>query len=88
MNILQEKMKKINWRLLGRNRIIHERFIRHSTITDCYGSTTYLGGDSKNELLIKAIQLYLDNHGLSKLKAADLELKSFGEGKRNNYYDY
>eukprot|EP00555_Chaetoceros_dichaeta_P007442 CAMPEP_0198276070 /NCGR_PEP_ID=MMETSP1447-20131203/65112_1 /TAXON_ID=420782 /ORGANISM="Chaetoceros dichaeta, Strain CCMP1751" /LENGTH=665 /DNA_ID=CAMNT_0043970989 /DNA_START=269 /DNA_END=2266 /DNA_ORIENTATION=+ len=57
-------------------------------MTNCYGGTTDLGGDSKNELLIKAIQLYLDNHGLFQLKAADLELKSFGEDKRNNYYNY
>jgi len=89
MNMLKEKMNRINWtKLLGWNRIIYERFIRHSTITNCYGSTTDLGGDSKNELLIKAIQLYLDNHGLLQLKAADLELKSFGEDKQNNYYDY
>jgi len=89
INMLKEKINKTNWaKLLGWNRIIHERFIRHSTITNCYGSTTDLGGDSKNELLIKAIQLYLDNHGLLQLKSADLELKSFGEDKQNNYYDY
>jgi len=89
INMLKEKMNRIDWmRLLGRNIIIHERFISHSTITNCYGGTTDLGGDSKNDLLIKAIQLYLDNHGLLQLKSADLELKSFGEDKRNNYYDY
>jgi len=86
---LQEKMKHIHWmRLIGQKHRIYERFIRHSTITTSYGSTTNLGGDSKNELLIKAIQLYLDNHSLLKLNAADLELKSFGEDKKNNYYDY
>jgi len=81
MKMLKEKINKINWmRLLGRNSIIHERFIRHSTITNYYGSTTDLGGDSKNELLIKAIQLYLDNHGLLQLRAADLDLKSYYYG--------
>jgi len=84
-----EVVKRIDWiDLIGRKHIIYKRSIRHSTITDSYGCTTDLGGDTKNELLIKAVQLYLDNHGLLELNNADLELKSFWETKRNNYYDY
>jgi len=89
MRILVEKMKEIDWmKLIGRKNIIYQRSIRHTTITNSYGCTTDLGGDTKNELLIKAVQLYLDNQGLLELNAADLDLKSFGESKKNNYYDY
>jgi len=84
-----EVVKRIDWiDLIGRKHIIYKRSIRHSTITNSYGCTTDLGGDTKNDLLIKAVQLYLDNNGRLELNNADLELKSFGESKRNNYYDY
>lgn len=89
ISISQEKIRQIDWmRLMRRKNTIHERLIKHSTITDSYRGTTSLGGDSKNELLIKAIQLYLDEKGLLNLEVADIELKSFGENKQNNYYDY
>ena len=61
IGMLIEKIKNIDWmKLSRRKKRMHTRCIKHSTITNSYGSTTSLGGDSKNDLLIKAIQLYLD----------------------------
>jgi len=86
---LQSKVSEIDCFKLFRKKVIyHERRIQHSTVTTAY-STTGLAGDSQNELLIKAIQLYLDNKGLLKLKNAELELTQLGEDdKKNNYYYY
>jgi len=73
---------------------IHQRFIRHSTVTSTknyysYSSNGLGDNDTQNEILIKAIQLYVDAHGLLKLTNADLELRSFDNGKkRNGYYSY
>jgi len=89
---LNKKICEVDWmKVLFRKKNIHERFIRHSTITNTtYGNSTDLGGgDSQNEILMKAVQLYLDNHGLLKLNTADLELRSVAEDdKKDNYYYY
>ncbi len=86
---IQDYLGKINWVQFFRKRVVyHERVIRHSTMTSSY-STKDLDGDSQNEVLIKAITLYLDHEKLLKLDAAELELKQIGEDKnRNGYYYY
>ena len=66
----------------------HERRIHHSTVKSAYTTTDLGGGDSQNELLIKAIQLYLDHKGILKLRNAELELKQVGEEKENEGYYY
>ena len=68
----------------------HERRIRHSTVQTAYSTTDLGGGDSQNEVLIKAIQLYLDAKGILKLKNAELELRQVGQddSRSNNYYYY
>jgi hypothetical protein len=52
---------------------MYERRIHHSTVTSAYRTTDLGGGDSQNELLIKAIQLYLDYKGILKLQSAKIE---------------
>ena len=88
---VQTFMQEINWLLFFRkDKVVHERRIRHSTVTSAYRTTDLGGGDAQNELLIKAIQLYLDYKGILKLKSAELELQQIGEddSKNNDYYYY
>jgi len=83
-------LKHVDWsNLFGRKNRTHIRFIRHRTVTSAYnGYSTDLGEDSQNEVLIKAIQLYLDINGLLKLKEAELELKTFGDNENKNRHHY
>jgi len=85
----QTYVNEVDWSKLFKKKCeYHERHISHSAMITAY-STTDLGGDSQNELLIKAIQLYLDAEGLLKLKTAELELRQIGEDEqKNNYYYY
>lgn len=66
----------------------HERRIHHSSVTTAYSTTDLGGGDSQNELLMKAIQLYLDHEKILKLKTANLELSQVGkdDSRRSHYY--
>jgi len=86
---IQKRLGEINWMIhFQKKNVLHTRIIRHSKMTSTY-STTDLDGDSQNEILIKAIQLYLDHKEILKLKTAELELRQIGEEeKKNNYYYY
>ncbi len=86
---IQEHIGQINWMKFFEKKVdCHERIIKHSTMTSTY-STIDLDGDSQNEVLIKAITLYLDHKELLKLDVAELELRQIGEDTRkNNYYYY
>jgi len=94
LRIVKEKLlNHVDWSALFRRKnCTHVRFIRHRTLSSAYnGYSTDLGEDSQNEVLIKAIQLYLDINGLLNLTNAELELKSFGDNEnknRNHYYYY
>jgi len=88
---VQTLMQEIDWlSFFQKKKVLHERRIHHSTVTSAYRTTDLGDGDSQNELLIKAIQLYLDYKGILKLKSAELELQQIGEDdtKKNNYYYY
>lgn len=83
---LQDIIKNIDWKhLFTKKKKIHERSISHSSVQTTW-STTDLGGDSQNEVLIKAIQLYLDYKGILKLQNAKLELQQIGQKEEKNYY--
>ena len=73
-----------------KNKDYHERRICRSTVQTAYSTTDLGGGDSQNELLIKAIQLYLDAKGILNLENAELELRQVGQddSRSNNYYYY
>jgi hypothetical protein len=76
--------------ILRRQKKLYERFIHHSTTTSAY-SMSHHSGDCQNEVLIKAIQLYLDHFNLLKLRQANLELRQIDHEdpkKRNSYYYY
>jgi SpoVK/Ycf46/Vps4 family AAA+-type ATPase len=66
----------------------HERFIKLSTLTSSYGDRTNLGGDTQNEILIKAIELYLNHHGMLKLKSANIHLTSVSGSDNTDYDEY
>jgi chaperone BCS1 len=87
---LQRSFQNINWsNIFGLQKEYHERSIQFSTLTSSYRTTDLGSGDAQNELLIKAIQLYLDYNGILKLQAAKLELQQIGEDesmKNNSYY--
>jgi chaperone BCS1 len=87
---LQKKLSEVEWKkLFFKQKKIYERFIEHSTLTSVYSTTDLGSGDSQNEVLIKAVQLYLDHHNLLKLKAADIELRQIDHDKsKDNYYYY
>lgn len=87
---IQNKLSEIEWTNFFRKKTkLYERFIQHSTMTNAYSTTDLGSGDSQNEVLIKAIQLYLDFHGLLKLKKAELELRQIDhDDSSNNYYYY
>lgn len=90
---LQKTIAEIEWRkLFTKRKKMYERFIQHSTVTSAYSTTDLGAGDSQNEILIKAVQLYLDHHGLLKLKKAELELRQLDNDDSNNnhyyYYNY
>lgn len=88
---VQTLVHDIDWLKFFRSKkVMHERRIHHSTVTSAYRTTDLGGGDSQNELLIKAIQLYLDFKGILKLQSAKLELQQIGEddSNKNNYYYY
>lgn len=77
---LNNKSTSFNWfSWFYGNKNKHQRFIKLSTLTSSYGDTTNLGGDSQNEILIKAIELYLNHHGILKLKNANIHLTSVSE---------
>jgi len=86
----QKKILEINWRLLfSKKKKLYERYITHSTMTSVYSTTDLGAGDSQNEVLIKAIQLYLDHTGLLKLKRAELELRQMDkDDSKDSYYYY
>eukprot|EP00979_Chaetoceros_neogracilis_P002579 scaffold435_cov275-Chaetoceros_neogracile.AAC.31 len=89
---IQTFMQNIDWLKIFRRKkvLIHERRIHHSTVTSAYRTIDLGSGDAQNELLIKAIQLYVDFKGILKLNSAKLELQQLGEdeSKKNNYYYY
>eukprot|EP00551_Chaetoceros_affinis_P006512 CAMPEP_0203663286 /NCGR_PEP_ID=MMETSP0090-20130426/925_1 /ASSEMBLY_ACC=CAM_ASM_001088 /TAXON_ID=426623 /ORGANISM="Chaetoceros affinis, Strain CCMP159" /LENGTH=656 /DNA_ID=CAMNT_0050526173 /DNA_START=100 /DNA_END=2070 /DNA_ORIENTATION=+ len=88
---ISNKLSEINWmKLFSKQKKVYERFIQHSTMTSVYSTTDLGSGDSQNEVLIKAIQLYLDFHGLLKLKKAELELRQIDhdDSNKSNYYYY
>ena len=87
---MRSTLSEIDWlKIFTKSEDYHERRIHHSTVQTAYSTTDLGGGDSQNEVLIKAIQLYLDDKGLLKLKNAELELTQVGEDdKKNNYYYY
>ncbi len=88
---IQNKLSEIDWmKFFTKEKKLYERFIQHSTMTSVYSTTDLGSGDSQNEVLIKAIQLYLDFHGLLKLKKAELELRQIDhdDSSKNYYYYY
>jgi len=86
---IQKQICEADWASLFRKKVeYYERKISHSTVQSEWRTTDLGSGDTQNELLIKAIQLYLDHKGLLKLKSAELDLKQVGEEKKNDYYYY
>ena len=74
INQVQTLGHDIDWLTIFQSKkVMYERRIRHSTVTSAYRTTDLGGGDSQNELLIKAIQLYLDYKGILKLQSAKIE---------------
>mmetsp|Transcript_7602 Transcript_7602/g.16561 ORF Transcript_7602/g.16561 Transcript_7602/m.16561 type:complete len:767 (-) Transcript_7602:145-2445(-) len=63
------------WR---RRKNIHERVITYRSIQSMYGSRTSLDEDSHNDVLIRAVQLYLHEKGLLTLQSADMSLTATG----------
>lgn len=87
---LQQFFQKIEWSsVFGFQKEYHERRIQLSTLTSSYRTTDLGSGDAQNDLLIKAIQLYLDHNGILNLKDAKLELQQIGQDddiSNNSYY--
>lgn len=91
LSYFQKMIVETDWsKFFTKRKKLYERTITHSTMTSVYSTTDLGSGDSQNEVLIKAIQLYLDHHGLLKLRRAELELRQFDnkDDSRNNYYYY
>jgi hypothetical protein len=84
----QEMLSKVNWLSYFRKPSKqYSRSICHKTIQTPYSTVDMGSGDSQNETLIKAIQLYLHHHNvLQKLSNAKMELQSFGKKEQRSYY--
>lgn len=88
---IQSHLQNIKWsEIFGVQKTYHERRIHLSTLTSSYRTTDLGNGDAQNEVLIKAVQLYLDLNGIIDLQSAKLELQQIGDGnsKNSSYYDY
>jgi ATPase family associated with various cellular activities (AAA) len=72
---------------LNRRKNLHQRFIVHRTQRNSWGGLTNLDEDTRNSVLLKAIQLYLHHKCNLTLSTAFLNLTSF-EGQLNNYRSY
>lgn len=85
---IKERLGEIDWMsFFTKKKKVYERFIQHSTMKSAYSTTNLGSEDSQNEVLIKAIQLYLDHNGLLKLNRAELELRQIDHDEsKNNYY--
>jgi DNA polymerase III delta prime subunit len=90
LGYLQKRIVEIDWKkLFTKQKKTYERYIEHSTMTSVYSTTDLGSGDSQNEVLMKAIQLYLDHYDLLKLRKAELELRQIDkDDSKNNYYYY
>ena len=91
ISYLSKMISEIDWKsFFTKNKKLYERYITHKTMTTAYSTTDLGSGDSQNEVLIKAIQLYLDHHNLLKLRCADLELRQLDkdDSKNRGYYYY
>ena len=64
----------------------HQRFITHKSTHNWYGGTTSVDSDTQNNVLIKAINLYLHQQMNLKLTTAHLDLTSLDD-KNSNPYD-
>jgi hypothetical protein len=58
----------------ARNEIEFQRFIVHKTMDNSWGGTSSLDSDSQNNVLIKAIHLYLHHKMKLELEVANLDL--------------
>jgi chaperone BCS1 len=86
MSTMQKYLRSFDWmRYFTTDRRLHHRYIKHSSITTTY-STTDLDGDTQNEVLIKAIELYIHCNGLLTLQDANIELRQLGKSDENNRY--
>ena len=91
ISYFSKMLTEIDWKsLFTKNKKLYERYITHSTMKSAYSTTDLGTGDSQNEVLIKAIQLYLDHHDILKLRCADLELRQLDndDSKNRGYYYY
>jgi ATPase family associated with various cellular activities (AAA) len=70
-----------------RRKYVHQRFIVHRTQRNSWGGLTNLDEDTRNSVLLKAIQLYLHHECHLTLSTAFLNLTSF-EGQLHNYRSY
>ena len=76
------------WKLLTRHNKKHERYISYSKVTSAGYSSVDEDEDVQNNILIKAVQLYLDHANILKLKSANLELTCLDntDKKPDHYY--
>lgn len=90
LNSIKDWITGINWwKFITRRNKKHERFIRYSKITSSSYSSEKDDNDVQNNILIKALQLYLDHANILKLKSANLELTCIGEtDKKPDHYYY
>ena len=84
-------LKSKQWSLLiawlKRRKNMHQRFIVHRIQRNSWGGLTNLDEDTRNSVLLKAIQLYLHHQCRLTLSTAFLNLTSF-EGQLNSYRSY
>ena len=68
-------------------RLRHQRFITYKSTVNWYGGTTSIDSDTQNNVLIKAINLYLHQKMNLKLTTAHLDLTSLDD-KSSSYDSY
>jgi mitochondrial chaperone BCS1 len=73
------------WWRRGRHK--YQRFIVYRAQRNSWGGSTNLDSDSKNTVLLKAIQLYLHHKGNLELPIANLNLTSMEDTTSGGYYN-
>lgn len=89
LNSAKDWIFRVNWwKLLTRHNKKHERYISYSKVTSTGYSSVDEDEDVQNNILIKAVQLYLDHANILKLKSANLELTCLDntDKKPDHYY--
>eukprot|EP00588_Corethron_pennatum_P030582 CAMPEP_0194317894 /NCGR_PEP_ID=MMETSP0171-20130528/14576_1 /TAXON_ID=218684 /ORGANISM="Corethron pennatum, Strain L29A3" /LENGTH=758 /DNA_ID=CAMNT_0039074625 /DNA_START=403 /DNA_END=2679 /DNA_ORIENTATION=+ len=82
--------RTLDWsRWLTRHTRYYERTISQKTVRTAYGGVSSLDGDTKNSVLVKALQHYVDQECRLQLRTAELVLSAVQSVKeRSRYYYY